>query len=537
MNLIIKYTIFILALFVINISYAQPDLETGSVEIVKNFDATLEETDRLDIKPELPELDTSKKHMVYEIPEKTINVEYPAPKIKPIAIKRERLPTAYDGFLKVGYGIPNAILGNLAYAKKFNKKLRLGIDLFHHSSSNSKKINNQKFSKSGGYLDGNYRLGQGMAVKSTIGYVHDQYGLYGYDHDIPNDTTSAKQIFRTYSGSAKFYNDKPTLGNINYFAAIDFYRLNDDYATHETGTKLSGGLVKYIAEKHPIGIKFSTDFTTLVDTATQNLNVFQLTPSFGYHHDMFNIKVAAILQAYNDDYSIFPDVEATANVLGTKLAVFVGWKGDSYKNTFKRLTNINPYLVSRTKIGNSTFTDYFGGVKGNTTWFDYNVSGGYRKVNDMAMFQVNTADLTRYDVVYDTVKVAHFGGGIDLHVMKDLTLLFNFNQNIFTPNLQEKVWFTPSLDVNIAARYKALKNKLFLKSDFIIQNGVSFINDKGNADVLNGLFDVNLGAEYFFTRNIGAFLDLNNLANNKRERWINYPTYGFNFIGGITARF
>jgi len=46
-----------------------------------------------------------------------------------------------------------------------------------------------------------------------------------------------------------------------------------------------------------------------------------------------------------------------------------------------------------------------------------------------------------------------------------------------------------------------------------------------------------LGAEYFFSKNIGAFLQVNNLANNRRQRWQNYPTLGLNALVGVTARF
>jgi hypothetical protein len=32
-------------------------------------------------------------------------------------------------------------------------------------------------------------------------------------------------------------------------------------------------------------------------------------------------------------------------------------------------------------------------------------------------------------------------------------------------------------------------------------------------------------------------LDVNNLLNQKRQRWENYPTFGMNILGGISARF
>jgi hypothetical protein len=54
---------------------------------------------------------------------------------------------------------------------------------------------------------------------------------------------------------------------------------------------------------------------------------------------------------------------------------------------------------------------------------------------------------------------------------------------------------------------------------------------------LDPLLDLNLHADYFITPNIGVFAEVNNMLNNKRERWVNYPRYGFHVMGGIVVRF
>ncbi|MBK9015757.1 MAG: hypothetical protein IPM82_17780 [Saprospiraceae bacterium] len=72
-----------------------------------------------------------------------------------------------------------------------------------------------------------------------------------------------------------------------------------------------------------------------------------------------------------------------------------------------------------------------------------------------------------------------------------------------------------------------------------LQDGVT-ANDRGGINrwtELNALYDVSVGGEYWFVKKFGAFLEVNNLLNNKRQRWIYYPTYGINVLGGITARF
>ena len=66
---------------------------------------------------------------------------------------------------------------------------------------------------------------------------------------------------------------------------------------------------------------------------------------------------------------------------------------------------------------------------------------------------------------------------------------------------------------------------------------ITFLNEEGDRVKSQALLDLSIGGSYYFTKNVGAFLDINNLLNNKRERWLDYPTVGLNFLAGIVARF
>ena len=112
-----------------------------------------------------------------------------------------------------------------------------------------------------------------------------------------------------------------------------------------------------------------------------------------------------------------------------------------------------------------------------------------------------------------------------------------FSQNIYDLDNEEKPWHLPALTVNVGGRYTTLENKLTVRGDFFLENGVPFVNAEGEADNLNALFDVSLGAEYYFSERFGGFVQLNNLANNRRERWFRYPTFGINALAGIMVRF
>ena len=82
-----------------------------------------------------------------------------------------------------------------------------------------------------------------------------------------------------------------------------------------------------------------------------------------------------------------------------------------------------------------------------------------------------------------------------------------------------------------------MEGKLTLKADIFVQNGVPFLNSEGMAQNLNALYDLSAGAEYLFTKQIGFFVQVNNILDNKRERWHHYPVYGINGFAGVSARF
>ena len=71
---------------------------------------------------------------------------------------------------------------------------------------------------------------------------------------------------------------------------------------------------------------------------------------------------------------------------------------------------------------------------------------------------------------------------------------------------------------------------------FNAENGVPYRTLGGSEVVLDPLIDLSLHGDYFFTKTIGVFFELNNLLDNNRERWVNYPSFGFNAKAGVLFR-
>jgi hypothetical protein len=517
-------------------------------DVIKNFDARLIDAEKVKTTPYLPSIDTSTKAQNYNVPTRSVNVAYLPPKLRPIAMKPEGVPEAYNGYAKLGYGLPNSPYAELGYHLTQDKSYNIDLHLKHHSADNA-AIANQRFSNTEGDLSGSFFAPNGMAIDGKLGYGTNAKYLYGYDHLKDTfESAVAKQNFNLFKAGAKLYNSLKTEADFSYAAGFDYYRLSDNFASIESDFDVRLEGTKWFADKHPFNLQIRADLNSL-DTAntakTQNLTTIYIKPNFTYHADAFKIKLGANIANYNDNYYPMPDIEATANLAGAQLTLFAGWKGDVIKNSFKNISDYNPYVKSRFLAKNTQKIEYFGGIKGSLSALQYQLQAGYSTNNDLALFLSDPNEkFKRFNILYDTVNIVNIRGTVIYKPIKALELTGTISQNAYSLKKEDRAWGLPSLDVNVLAKYWAIPDVANIKANLFVQNGVNVkdptlvsATNLTGATRLDGLLDLNVGAEYWFSKNIGAFLDLNNVLNFKRERWLNYPGFGFNFLGGITARF
>ncbi len=538
LNKISKFFSLALCLMMTTLVVAQPTLPDEEIDVIKDFEASLEESKKINVTPELPGLDTTSRQLTYALPSRSIQMQYLPPRIRPLAIKRDKVDPSYNGFIKLGYGTPNRPYAELAYNNTKDAKYDIGGHLKYHTA-NRKNLEHQRFREIGGALNGSYYFDQGFAVSGGLGYDLDEVHFYGYDHDTRTEfRNDIQQQFKTFAADAKFFNGVKTQGDIDYHAQFDLYSMTDNFASNEFGFDFEVGATKWFNELHPLTIILDADFTVFKNGETRNLHNFGIRPSYTFHGDIFKAKIGANLTSNKDRFRVFPDVEVAANIVGNQLAAYLGADGGLHKNTFKSLTDYNPFLVSRITPINTDYYKFFGGVKGNLRVVDYQIQASYKIANNLALFANNPLDTIRFDMVTDSVNVFNIEGTLEANPRKDLRVLVTLSQNFFDTKSEAAAWHLPNTQFNVGAYYTTLRNKLVVSGELFIENGVPYRKIGSNAeDRLGGLVDLNFGANYKMTKRIGLFLNLNNVLNNKRERWKGYETYGFNVLGGVTAKF
>ncbi|MFN0014425.1 MAG: hypothetical protein ACKVU2_07735 [Saprospiraceae bacterium] len=523
--------------------FAQKDLPTENVSIIKDFDARLLESNKLDVPPTLPPLDTATKRQDYLVPPKPLAVNYEAPVLRPIGMKTVKPEKTYNGFLKAGGGVPTSLYGEVGYAFSSGKKFDGKVWLRHHQAER-KTYENQKFANTDALLNGNLYLDNNLAVEGRVGYSYDQVYFYGYDHDsLQFDGEQVRQNFAIFDIGGRVYNASRTDMDLNFSIAPSLYILKDNFANDETGFNLDLNATKWFAEKHPLRVGIRTDFTSYSDTADQKLNNIYLQPSFTFHADFMKLKVGGNFASNRDEFSIFPDVELLLRLWGDGLQVFAGAGGDLRKNTYRSMSAYNPFLQMRlSELRNTTWREFYGGAKGNLGFLEYQGRISYGKASDLALYQaqfdsVGRPGITRFATVFDTADIFGITGTIKFRPIKDLAVTGVLSYNRYELNNENEPWGLPSIEFNGGAVYTLLDGKATLKGEVFFADDIAFRDSEEQPHFTGGLFDLSFGGTYRIGKNFGLFLDVNNVLNNTRERWLSYPMFGTNILGGITARF
>jgi hypothetical protein len=238
-----------------------------------------------------------------------------------------------------------------------------------------------------------------------------------------------------------------------------------------------------------------------------------------------------------DNNYILPDLYLNYKLPGTLFSLFAGWDGTLQQNSFQQLTSYNPYLSSNYTIKQTQQDEVFGGITagiGNNLGFSGKVS--YRDYSNLPLFVNNVNPDNSFDIIYDDVKAVSVEATLrydiaDIFSLKVGGAYYNYYESTYA-----RVWHQPSLRFNADFSFRPVKS-LNITAYSRVLDGIYAINTLGQETKLKAAFDVGVGAEYTIVPRLCAFLNINNLFNNKYQRWYNYEAYGFNIFGGLRLKF
>jgi len=548
MKRINNYSLLTLLLCVASLNvHAQKDtLKKTTIDITSVYKPVLLPAVKINLAATPVKADTSHPKLVYTLPTENLFFGYQPIPIEPVTVTPDsNLNMGSRNFIKAGLGnFSTALLsGGFSFGDGKKWLTNLYTD-YRHSKG---KIQYQKYSNLNIRASGSYFLPKNEAYGSvTIGAT--DYYLYGYDHAIYKYTKSDSLHYQLQDITLKGGIRNTVVGDygISYNPSMEINSFSNNNWLTENSLILNAPVTKEFGEALSLKVEAKADMTLYhswwrspVNIKYHN-NVFQLAPSLSYSSTQFTIHAGITPTWNNGDFVWLPNVYGEAKIPGKIFVLQAGWVGRYTKNTYRNLVAINPYIDPFSKVPNTREIEYYGGIKAKLgKHFAINAKAGLVSFNNLPFFINDTATDNK------SFKLSNESKLKDIRVHGDISYIsqdkFSLNAGITFNGYtgmqnNAKAWNTVPMEITGSLRWWAYKQVL-LKADFYAFAGGNYL-EKGN---IAGNFkpgtDFSAGTEFKFNKRFSAWLDVNNIFNNKYERWHNYPVYGLNLVAGVKMNF
>lgn len=523
---------------------AQQTLPTEKVDVIKDFEVRLKDSEKKSFQPELPVIKSTIIPQVYDVSAKPIQVEYAPPAIRPLAMKKEPDPEQYGSFLKIGGMLPAGFEGNLGIGKS-TEDYSIGFAAHHLQMNNSSKVENQKNSWTEGKLFGTYFTGP-ITIKGLLGYTIERLHYYGYQFRTSGDSATITnfpseqvyQSFRTLNGSLSVSNSHENDLKLDYALKADFYHLKDNYAAREQGISLKGHVEKWIAEKHSIDLAFDGAAVQYKDTSNQSLQYFNITPSFAFRHQIFKLVAGANLIPNSGAFKIYPSLSLTGQVIPKGLILKVGVEGKRNMENLKSLTQYNPFIKTRIQLRPNDLLKLYASAHGSIGKITYEGALNYQTESALPLFNLVAGEvIPRFDVQYDTVKTIVIMAKGSMPIQDNITLSGKFISRTFNASNNDAAWHRVGIEIQGGLTYSTDNQKLIASLYLNQFSRIAYLKGGVEKAYLLPILELSAEIAYQISPKVSTYLSVNNLTSNENARWLYYNRYGINPNLGVVAKF
>jgi hypothetical protein len=541
MRIFFNKLIFLLPLcFLFWQTNAQDTTHRQTIEITSAYKPSLLNTVKINLYASPVTADTSRPRLDYSIPSETLFYTYQANALSPLALT---IDTSLDlggrNQVKLGFGNNSTPFASGAFSFGDGKH-SLG-NIYGDYISSRGKIQYQDFSElnlkgTGSIFTDKNEIYAGMGVA-----LH-QYYQYGYNHAI--DTFSKSDISRSYqdfSVNVGYRNIAPNDLGINYNPHIEVHQFARGSEAGETNLIMNLPAEKRFSDKVSVKVALLgnfDDYKIKNDSVSFSNNLFQLDPEFTYYGESFTLH-AGILPTWNNNaLAILPNIYGEAKLSQSILSIQAGWIGRYITNSFRSLSNENPYINDPVFFKNTKEMQFYGGIKATLgNHFNFSAKAAYISYTDMPLFVNDTLAGNTFNVSNESnINNFQIHGDLNFVSQDKFTVTGAVDLNSYTGlHDNAKAWGLFPLKMTGSFRWNAFEHVL-VKADLAAFSGASARTKTGSVTNISGS-DLSAGAEYQVTKRIGVWLDFDNLFNNKYQRWYNYPVYGFQVIGGVLVHF
>lgn len=517
------------------------------------FEPTIKDAVKLSDLPEIKDSVKKISNISYPIQSTPLVSKYEVIPIDAAKMQNEPLSKLYRSLLKVGMGTYTTPYGEFWINSLRTRDVAYGLHLKHlSSSSHLKDVGYSGFSDNEGELFAK-KFYKKHTLTGEFNYKRNAAHFYGYDtteNTLTRDFT--KQRYQLFEPTVKVQSHYTDSSKINHTIKLGYYNLSDIYNVAENNIKLNTAFNTYI-NKERLFVKFDADYYNhKLPHDTINDVILRLNPYFEAQGKKWkaDIGLAAALDVFSNvgsgRFYFYPQLNAQYDVYESIIIPYAGVNGGLQKNSLRSLSNENPFVKASLNYRNTdTKFNVFGGLKGNiSSNLSYDAKAAYSVVDSMHYFVIDYSDAStpdnKYEVIYDNTQLLNVGGQIKYQYKEKLHFIAKGNYWMYKPKNLTRAYHKPDFDLTFSGIYN-LKSKFIIKADvFVIGNQYALTQVENNfvytkePKLLKGVGDINLGAEYRYSKMLSFFVNFNNIANMRYYRWEKYPSQRFNLMAGLT---
>lgn len=517
--------------------FAQGNLETEEVDVIRDYNPILADAVKVSVTGNIPEGNDSVEELTYEVPLTFYDMPYQPIRIKPVALKKVPQEDITRNYLKAGFGTQFTPLAEVYLNSGRSDEFQYGLAARYISSNGSRE--NQDYSDLDVAARTKIFFDKKYVMPINAWFRNDIVHYYGYNEPLTFPADSVRQRYNRYGFDFAFSNLTDNDWDLDYSLGAGFRGTHSLSGFRQLNPFMELGGLKELDNGHQLGGGLLIDYYNYngpipFENTFTSVYLGYVIEQSGWS---LNAKVDNTI-ANQGKYYIIPDVEFSKDLIGDNLVFIAGVDGQLQKNNFSGLSDENPFLSDSIMIRPSTAYELFGGIRASTTGnWSFSVKGYYTDFDDKVFYINNPSDTLRFSVLYGNGTMA--GGVVETGYFVTDKLRFEGMLNVFTFNELdgvEEAWHTPTLNWRLSGEYR-ISDKISAEADVFGFNSMPALLPSGVPTTIDGLVDINLSAVYNYSNRFNIFLDLNNLAGFRYQRFYNYPTYGFNLLGGLSFSF
>ncbi len=525
----------------------QKNITVDENEVIKRFEARLLDAKKVILRADQPKVDEKSKKYTYDISGTSIEIKYPEPVIRPLAMRPDLPKGVNNFFAKAGYGTLSSPYVEASYYFSNGEDYGLLLEGEYYGVDDSQNREFRKFFDSDFGVSGYFRLGENHRFSGRISGQYDRISDYGFQIGVPDEDLKKKDVIKGLVG-VRLENVEQTSWGGNYHIGLTGTNLmmRNMESGDERGVELDIGVEKWFGSHFSIFLDAVGDYYRVrAEQIPSLINVdrksFTFVPGVRFSMGPFRSKISGdIFIDHGKDVSIFGDVEIGYSLLDGKLFPYAGIDQDASVNSIFEMYQLNKFIgMDALTLKSSGFPTtiarkYFVGCRG--SWkglVTFDIKSGYKQVDGFLYPESTGSGTWGYELIYNAEDLSGVFVGGDLHL--DYGAL-DFGLSIHHFFVSRDIDNTPFFDYNLTAGVSFWDDKIHWTSGFGFGDKI-LIDSSSGSDTGNFKTDLSTGFEFDLTKNVGIWIQANNLFDVEYLRYASRPEIGRHFLGGVLVKF